>query len=95
VPAAIYIFFMRDGANWLGGGAALIFICGVFYFANRQHQIVARRLKVELENEELLARSLRIKTSKGVTMPVASSSDSGKRVSFNSMPTYSAGPTTQ
>ena len=58
VPPAIYIFFMRDGMNWLGGGMALFLIFCVLYFSFKQHQIVVCRLKVELENEELLAQSL-------------------------------------
>ena len=58
LPSAIYIFFLRDGVNWIGGSMALFFIFCVLYFSYKQHDIVACRLKVELENEELLARSL-------------------------------------
>ena len=58
LPSAIYIFYMRDGMNWLGGGMALFFIFCVLYFSYKQHEIVARRLTIELENEELLTRSL-------------------------------------
>lgn len=58
LPPAIYIFLMRDGANWLGGGMALFFICCVLFFSYKQYHIVAARLVVELENEELLKRSL-------------------------------------
>lgn len=63
LPPAIYIFFMRDGVNWLGGGMALFFIFCVLYFSFKQHDIVMCRLKVELENEELLARSLKTNTT--------------------------------
>jgi PAS domain S-box-containing protein len=63
VPPAIYIFFMRDGMNWLGGGMALFFIFCVLYFSFKQHHFVVCRLKVELENEELLARSLETNTT--------------------------------
>jgi PAS domain S-box-containing protein len=58
VPPAIYIFFMRDGGNWLGGGMAAFFVCCVLFFSYKQYHIVAARLIVELDNEELLARSL-------------------------------------
>ncbi|MEO8101529.1 MAG: PAS domain-containing protein [Betaproteobacteria bacterium] len=58
LPPAIYIFFMREGANWVGGTMALFFIFCVLYFSFKQHHIVACRLKVELQNEELLANSL-------------------------------------
>lgn len=63
LPPAIYIFFMRDGMNWLGGGMALFLIFCVLYFSFRQHDIVACRLKVELQNEELLAHSLKANSS--------------------------------
>jgi PAS domain S-box-containing protein len=63
LPPAIYIFFMRDGTNALGGGMALFFIFCVLYFSYKQHDIVACRLKVELENEELLARSFKFNTT--------------------------------
>lgn len=63
VPSGIYIFFMRDGMNWLGGGMALFFIFCVLYFSYKQHHIVAHRLTVELENEELLANSLASNTT--------------------------------
>lgn len=58
VPPAIYIFFMRDGSNWLGGCMALFFVFCVLYFSHKQYHIVAARLIVELDNEQLLARSL-------------------------------------
>ena len=58
VPPVIYIFFMRDGINWVGGGTAMFLIFCVLYFSWKQHQIVAARLVVELDNEELLKRSL-------------------------------------
>lgn len=58
LPPAIYIFFIRDGANWLGGGMAMFFICCVLFFSSKQYHIVAARLIVELDNEELLKRSL-------------------------------------
>jgi len=58
VPPAIYIFFMRDGVNWIGGGMSLFLIFCVLFFSYKQYQIVEHRLKVELENEELLSRSL-------------------------------------
>jgi PAS domain S-box-containing protein len=54
---------MRDGTNWLGGGMALFFIFCVLYFSFKQHHIVVCRLKVELENEDLLARSLETNTT--------------------------------
>ncbi len=95
VPPAIYIFFMRDGVNWLGGGAASIFILLVFYFSNRQHHIVVHRLRVELENKDLLARSRKIGATKNIAASVVSSAESSKRISFPSIPTYPAGPTTQ
>ena len=60
LPPAVYIFFMRENMNWLGGGMALFFIFCVLYFSFKQHQIVVYRMKVELENEELVARSLEI-----------------------------------
>ena len=63
LPPAIYIFFLRDGMNWLGGGMALFFIFCVLYFSFKQHAIVACRLRVELENEELLAQSLKTNTT--------------------------------
>ncbi len=56
VPPAIYIFFMRDGMNLLGGCMALFFVFCVLYFSYKQHLFVACRLKVELENEDLLAQ---------------------------------------
>ncbi|MEP7154243.1 MAG: PAS domain-containing protein [Betaproteobacteria bacterium] len=58
VPPTIYIFFLRDGTNWIGGGMAMFFIFCVLFFSHKQYQIIEYRLKVELENEELLARSL-------------------------------------
>jgi len=58
IPPAIYIFFIRDGTNWLGGGMAMFFICCVLFFSYKQYHIVAARLIVELDNEELLKRSL-------------------------------------
>ncbi|MCY7389496.1 MAG: PAS domain-containing protein [Burkholderiales bacterium] len=67
LPSAIYIFWMRDGMNWLGGGMALFFIFCVLFFSYKQHEIVACRLKVELENEELLARSLETSSSLSVS----------------------------
>ena len=67
VPSAIYIFCMRDGMNWIGGGMAMFFIFCVLYFSYRQHDIVAYRLKVELENEDLLARSLETNSSLSMT----------------------------
>lgn len=63
VPPTIYIFFMREGMNWLGGGMALFFIFCILYFSSKQHYIVAHRLTVELENEELLANSLASNTT--------------------------------
>lgn len=63
VPPAIYIFFMRDGMSWIGGGTALFLIFCVLYFSYKQHHIVAFRLRVELENEELLAHSLKANTT--------------------------------
>lgn len=63
IPPAIYIFFMRDGMNPIGGAMALFFIFCVLYFSYKQHYIVACRLKTELENEELLARSLQSNSS--------------------------------
>jgi len=63
VPSAIYIFFMREGVNSIGGSMALFFIFCVLYFSYKQHQIVTHRLKVELHNEELLARSLQRNSS--------------------------------
>ena len=58
VPPAIYIFFIRDGANWLGGSMAMFFVFCVLYFSYKQYHIVAARLIVELDNEELLQQSL-------------------------------------
>ncbi|MBL0125424.1 MAG: hypothetical protein IPP88_23090 [Betaproteobacteria bacterium] len=94
VPPVIYIFFMRDGVNWLGGSAAIIFIFGVFYFSRRQHHNIGRRLKTELENEDLLARSRKTSTANGIAAPVSGSANGGTRISFLSIPTYH-GPTTQ
>jgi PAS domain S-box-containing protein len=58
LPPAIYIFFMRDGSNWVGGSMSLFFVCCVLFFSYKQYHIVAARLIVELDNEELLSRSL-------------------------------------
>ncbi|MBL8524472.1 MAG: PAS domain S-box protein [Betaproteobacteria bacterium] len=58
LPPAIYIFFMQGQPNWLGGGMALFFIFCVLFFSWKQYHIVAARLIVELDNEELLKRSL-------------------------------------
>lgn len=63
VPPAIYVFFMRDGMNLLSGSMALFFIFCVLYFSHKQHQIVAHRLKIEIENEDLLSRSLQSNSS--------------------------------
>lgn len=63
LPPAIYIFFVREGMNWLGGGMALFFTFCVLYFSFKQHGIVVSRIKVELENEELISRSLQTATS--------------------------------
>lgn len=57
IPPTIYVFFMRDHTDWLSGTMALFFVFCVLYFSYKQHHIVACRLKVELENEELLARA--------------------------------------
>ncbi len=67
IPPAIYIFFMRDGMNFLSGGMALFFIFCVLYFSHKQHQIVEHRLKVELKNEDLLARSLESNSSLSIS----------------------------
>ena len=56
LPPAIYIFFMREGMNWLAGGMALFFVFCILFFSAKQHRIVACRLKVELENEDLLTQ---------------------------------------
>ena len=56
VPPAIYIFFMREEMSALGGCMALFFVFCVLYFSFKQHRIVACRLQVELENEDLLAQ---------------------------------------
>ncbi len=56
LPPTIYVFFIRDGMNWLSGSMALFFVFCVLYFSVKQHKIVARRLKVELENEDLLTQ---------------------------------------
>ena len=63
IPTAAFLFFMRDGMSPIGGAMALFFIFCVLYFSYKQHYIVACRLKTELENEELLARSLQSNSS--------------------------------
>lgn len=59
VPPAIYVFFMRDGSNWIGGSMALFFVFCVLYFGFKQHALVETRLALELESETLLHDTLK------------------------------------
>lgn len=55
VPAAIFIFFIHDGAQIITGSMALFFVFTVLFYAHKQHDIIADRLKIELQHEAVIA----------------------------------------
>ncbi len=56
IPTTIYVFFYYAGPQWLPGVMALFFMWAVVYFGFKQHQNITARLKLEIQNEALLAR---------------------------------------
>ena len=45
VPATIYIFFIESGTHFMAGFTALFFITTVIYYALRETELVAQRLR--------------------------------------------------
>jgi PAS domain S-box-containing protein len=56
IPTTVYAFFIYAGPQWLPGAMALFFMWAVVYFGFKQHQNIAARLTLEIQNEALLHR---------------------------------------
>ncbi len=56
VPPTIYVFFMRDGVHLYAGAAALFFCLAVVYYALKLNRQIEDRLRLTIENSELLAK---------------------------------------
>jgi PAS domain S-box-containing protein len=56
IPTIVYAFFLYRGPQWLPGTMALFFMWAVAYFGFKQHQSIVARLRLQLQNEALLAK---------------------------------------
>jgi PAS domain-containing protein len=56
-PTAIYLFFLRDGAHWYAGLAALLFAGAIVYYARQLHAHLERGFQAQIERDDLLSLS--------------------------------------
>ena len=56
LPPTIYVFFLRDGVHLYAGAAALFFCLAVVYYALKLNRQIEDRLRLTIENRELLAK---------------------------------------
>ena len=54
VPTAIYLFFMHDGTQWLGGITALLFCAAIVFYARTANRHLEQRFRLQLERNDLL-----------------------------------------
>ncbi len=56
IPTSIWLFFVRDGVHAYAGAAALFFSAAIVYYAFKQHRYVTERLRLIIQNRQLLAQ---------------------------------------
>ena len=54
VPAAIYLFFLRDGAHWYAGTMALFFCFAIVYYSHKLHRHMEEGFRLQIERDDLL-----------------------------------------
>lgn len=69
LPATAYIFFIESGTHWLAGFTAYFFIGMVLFYALRESELVAERLRADVR----LRRQLRTLEKEGEERALASS----------------------
>jgi hypothetical protein len=69
VPATLYIFFVESGTHLMAGFTALFFITTVIYYALRETELVAQRLRGDVHMRRQLSQLESAVESRGEWMP--------------------------